>query len=368
MRLQDCAATCGDPTNVSAAPAASPRVAVVIVTYNAHKYVSDCLESVISQHYPDLDLVVVDSGSTDGTADIVREEFPNVRLIESTTNIGYGAGNNLGARSARGDVLVFLNPDAVAEPGWLLALVSGMLADGRNLATSKITLLKDRQRLNTSGNQIHYLGLSFCRGWKLDRSAYSTPELVSGASGAALAITRDLFDRLEGFDEGMFLYHDDVDLSLRALLAGERCMYVPDSVVEHDYELRLSPQKWCWVESHRYAVLLKTYRLPTLLMLLPALVSVELMTLAYLATRGPAYVAAKLASYGWLARNWRAILSARRRAQRLRTIEDRRLLRLLVDRIPFEQLAPAWIARLAGLMVNPVSSAYRRLVISMVRW
>jgi GT2 family glycosyltransferase len=345
-----------------------PSVSVVVVTFNSRAYISACLQSVIAQGYPDLDIVVVDNASADGTAALVRDNFPNVRLIESTINLGYGAGNNVGARAARGDVLVFLNPDAVAEPGWLGALLDGMLTTGYQLATSKITLLKDRQRLNTSGNQIHYLGLSYCRGWKRDRSAFPKPELVSGASGASLAITRALFDRLDGFDEGLFLYHDDVDLSLRALLAGEQCLYVPDSVAQHDYELRLPPRKWWWVESHRYAVLFKTYRVPTLLMLLPGLVLVDLMTVAYLATQGPAYVRAKLASYAWLARHWRSILDARRRTQRVRAIGDRRLLALLVDSIPFEQLAPGWLASLADAIVRPMFSGYRRLVLSVVRW
>jgi GT2 family glycosyltransferase len=343
-------------------------VSVVIVAYNAREYIVDCLRAVLGQQHPDFEVIVVDSASWDGTPDLVRQTFPEVRLIVSPTNIGYGAGNNVGARAAAGDVLVFLNPDTLAEPGWLEALVGGMRAAGRQLATSKITLLKDRQRLNTSGNQIHFLGLSYCRGFKQDRSAYASPELVSGASGAALAITRELFDRLQGFDEGLFLYHDDVDLSLRALLAGERCLYVPDSVAQHDYELRLPPQKWLWVESHRYAVLLKTYRLPTLLVLLPAFALVELMTFAYLATQGPAYVRAKLASYAWLAHNWRAVLQARRRTQGSRAVTDRRLLELLVDRIPFEQLAPGWLARVIDTVLGPLFSGYRRLALSVVRW
>jgi GT2 family glycosyltransferase len=343
-------------------------VSVIVVTYNARRHISACLDSVLAQAYPELEVVVVDNASSDGTAEVVRERFPTVQLIESGSNLGYGAGNNLGARCARGEVLVFLNPDAVAEPGWLQALVDGMCSAGRQLATSKITLLNDPQRLNTSGNQIHFLGLSYCRGFKQDRSAFASPELVSGASGAALAITRALFEQLDGFDEGLFLYHDDVDLSLRALLAGERCVYVPDSVAQHDYELRLPPQKWLWVESHRYAVLLKTYRLPTLLLLLPGLLLIELLTLAYLATQGPAYLQAKLRSYGWLFRNWPSVLHARRRAQHVRAVPDRRLLELLVDRIPFEQLAPAWLAGLVNSLIGPLLTGYHRLALSLVRW
>jgi GT2 family glycosyltransferase len=345
-----------------------PHVSVIVVTYNSAPFICACLRAAIEQTYPAFEIVAVDNASSDGTSALIREQFPGVRLVESSENLGYGGGNNCGARSSSGEVFVFLNPDTIVESGWLEALIDGMTAGGSGLATSKITLLSDPGRLNTSGNQIHYLGLSYCRGWKHPRSAYAKPELVSGASGASLAITRDLFQRLDGFDESLFMYHDDVDLSLRALLAGEQCLYVPDSIAGHDYELRLPPHKWAWVESHRYAVLLKTYRLRTLAMLLPGLLLVDLMTLGYLATQGQEYVRAKLATYGWLTRNWRAIRDARRRTQRQRAIDDRRLLGLLVDTIPFEQLSPAWIARIASALIGPVFAGHRRLVQSVVHW
>ena len=137
-----------------------------------------------------------------------------------------------------------------------------------------------------------------------------------GRFGSGVCDLRDLFQKLGGFDGNLFLYHDDVDLSLRALLAGERCLYVPDAVVAHDYDLTLPPIKWGWVEAHRYAVLLKTFKLSTLLVLLPALLAMDLVTLAYLATRGPAFVRAKFSSYGWVLRNAAPILDRRRRAQR----------------------------------------------------
>ena len=293
----------------------APRVSVVVVTFNARHDITRCLEGVFAQSYADLEVIVVDNASTDGTPDVVRHQFPRARLIVSRRNVGYGGGNNLGAATASGEIIVFLNPDAVPELGWLEHLARAMQQHGRQLATSKITLLRNQERLNSGGNLIHFLGLSFCRGLQAQRSRFATPELVSGASGAAFAISRQLFERLGGFDDTLFLYHDDVDLSLRALLAGEPCLYVPDAVVAHDYSLSLPPIKWGWIEAHRYAVLLKTFSLRTLLVLLPALVLMDLVTLAYLALRGPDFVRAKVSSYAWVVRHAAAIGSARRRAQ-----------------------------------------------------
>jgi hypothetical protein len=113
-------------------------------------------------------------------------------------------------------------------------------------------------------------------------------------------------------------------------------------------------------------MLLKTYRLPTLRILLPGLVLVDLMALAYLARRGPGHVAAKLASYAWLTCHLRSILEARGRTQRLRAIDDRRLLAPLVASIPVEQLAPVWLARVADAIIRALLAGYRRRVLSVV--
>lgn len=348
--------------------AAVTAASVIVLTYNARTFIERCLTALVAQTFVDFEAIVVDNASTDGTADFVRQRFPQVRLVESGMNGGYGAGNNLGVRNARGRTLVFLNPDAVPEPDWLENLFRAMQRHGSRFATSQITLQSDHTRLNSGGNQIHYLGLSFCRGLNAPRTEFNHPELVSGASGAACAITRDLFDRIDGFDETFFMYHDDVDLSLRALLAGEPCLYVPDAVVSHDYELSLPPIKWGWIEAHRYAVLLKAFSLSTLLLLLPALILVDVMTFGHLAIRGPRFVDAKLSSYAWLLRHAESIRQARSRAQSVRAVSDRELLRVLTAQIPYGQLASPTVATLLERVVDPWFRLYHRCVVASVRW
>jgi GT2 family glycosyltransferase len=346
---------------------ADPFVSVIVLTFNARAFVERCLTAVRNQTYARFEVIVVDNASSDGTADFVRERFPQVRVISSSSNDGYGAGNNLGAAHASGETLVFLNPDAVPKSDWLAQLVGSMRRHGRRFATSKIVLQSDPERLNSGGNLIHYLGLSFCRGLNARRTRYNTAELVSGASGAACAISRELFQRIGGFDPSFFLYHDDVDLSMRALLAGEPCLYVPEAVVAHDYDLSVPPIKWGWIEAHRYAVLLKTFHLRTLVVLFPALFLMDFVTLAYLASRGPEFVAAKLRSYGWVVRHARVIVGNRRRAQAVRRFTDRQILSALTDQIPYEQLASPLVAGLAHLLMDPWFRAYRRLSVSILR-
>jgi GT2 family glycosyltransferase len=345
-----------------------PVASVIVLTYNARTFVEHCLSALAAQTWGDFETIVVDNASSDGTAEFVRERFPAVRTLASLRNGGYGAGNNLGASCASGDILVFLNPDAVPESDWLEKLVVGMCSRGRKFATSKIVLQADPERLNSAGNLIHYLGLSFCRGLNSRQSQFNSAEDVSSASGAACAISRELFERIGGFDPSFFLYHDDVDLSLRALLAGEPCLYVADAVVSHDYELSVPPLKWGWVEAHRYAVLLKALRLRTLLLLAPALVLLDVMTFTYLATRGRRFVGAKLRSYTWLLRNAMRIRLARTHAQSVRTVTDREMLAMLTDQIPYAQLASPAVAAAAELLVDPWFRLYHRCVVSLVHW
>jgi GT2 family glycosyltransferase len=345
-----------------------PSISVIVLTYSARQFVSRCLTALLAQTQPDFEVIVVDNASPDRTAAFVRDQFPSVRVVEAAANDGYGAGNNLGARHAAGDVLVFLNPDAVPDVDWLENLISVMQDRGSRFATSCITLQSDTSRLNSSGNLVHYLGLSFCRGLNERRSRFDAVEYVSGASGAACAISRDVFEWIGGFDPTFFLYHDDVDLSVRALLAGVRCLYVPKARVAHDYELSVPPVKWGWVEAHRYAVLLKAFRFRTLMLLLPALLAIDLVTFAYLALRGRAFVSAKLRSYGWVAHHLPTIWRGRRRAQSVRVIADRDLLSILADHVPYEQLAPPVIADGARLLVDPWFRIYRRLLLSIISW
>src|SRR5689334_16249619 len=136
-------AATSDRGNIDAMAGTLPAVSVIVVTYNARPFVCACLEALVAQDYPRLQVIVVDNASSDGTADLVRRRFPSVTVLDSGHNGGYGAGNNLGARIAEGNVLAFLNPDTVPEPDWLPELVRGMRTHGSRWATSKIVLLAD---------------------------------------------------------------------------------------------------------------------------------------------------------------------------------------------------------------------------------
>jgi len=252
---------------------------IIIVTYNHREYLDACLKSVLKQDYPH-EIILVDNCSQDGTVSFVREHFPEVTVVESPDNRGYGAGNNLGVKYACGEYVVILNPDTVVEEGWLSSLLSPLKDQPKVITTSKI-LLYDGLAINTCGNINTITGLTFTRGLGADPSSFPDAEEVSGVSGACFAMRREDYLDLGGFDENFFLYNEDSELSWRAHLRDYRVLYVPTSVVRHDYQLSVSPEKIYFLEKGRYMILRKYFSRRDILLFSPSLLIAELLTLGY---------------------------------------------------------------------------------------
>ncbi len=352
-----------------AAPGTVPTASVVIVNYNGRAHIQRCLQSLLKDDGQEHEIIVVDNGSTDGSAQYVEEAFPEVLLIRNQANLGFARGSNVGARHASGQYVAFLNQDTMVDAGWLQPLVAALEADSEAaLATSKILLSTDPGRVNTCGNEVHLTGLTLCRGMGAHRDAFPDRAEVSAISGAALAVRRDVFDALGGFDETFFMYMEDTDLSWRARLAGYRCLYVPQSVVYHDYALRFGPLKTYYQERNRYLILLKHLRWRTLLVLLPALLLGEAVTWGFVLLRERRRWASKLRAYGWVAQHWGHIMRTRRQVQTLRRVRDRDLIRPLTHRLAYEQIGDDASARLAHAVFDPLFQVLRRLALAVVRW
>ena len=211
-----------------------PDVSVVIVTWNGRPHLDTCLPSVEAQRDVGVETIVVDNGSTDGTADYVRSRYPWVKLVPLTANLGFAGGNNAGVREARGRFVAFLNNDTSADPLWLRALLSGIdEANGFALMTSRIVYMHDPDVIDSAGDGVLRWGGAFKRHHGEPASAAAVTLEVFGICGAACLMPRAVFDDLGGFDEDFFVSHEDVDLSYRARLRGYRCRYVADAVVRH---------------------------------------------------------------------------------------------------------------------------------------
>lgn len=329
---------------VKRGPTGRPEASVVVVTHNSAAWIERCLASLRRQDLKAFyEVIVVDSGSTDETVELVRRAHDWVKLLRAE-NRGFGAACNLGATHARGRVLAFVNPDTETDPGWLRELIAPLAAGGR-ITTSQVRLLGDPDRLNTEGQTLHFTGLGFVRGYRSKAATDAQPRPVPGFSGAAFAVRRKDFQRLSGFDENIFLYADDTELSWRARRAGFEILVAPASVVYHQYRLRLTAEKLQHLETGRWILLRKHYRWWHLLLYLPSLLLVELMGWAFALRLGFSGVAAKA----------RATRDGLRRAARpFRPRPAAPVPSFAARRIPFREAGFGWFVSILGAIPNLV--------------
>ncbi len=343
------------------------RTSVVIVAYNSGRFLRECVASIYSTQ-PQVEVVIVDNASTDGAVETVSVEFPDIRVVRNERNAGFGAGNNLGVARAKGTFLVFLNPDAVVIDGWLEALVHPLVEDSSvGLVTPKVLLRNDPEHINVAGLDVHLSGISMCRGLGLPRSDLDQIAEIAAISGVAVAVRRDVFEAVGGFDKDFFLYMEDVDLSMRVWLAGYRCLYVPRAVVQHDYdEVEVDARKTFWVERGRYLMLLKAFSWRTLLGLLPTLFLLEVITWGWILWRNPRAVLQKLRAYHWMLTRRARIVEKRRQVQTRRVCVDSTFLAHCQWHLAFDQLAGPRMAQVAEIVFSPflrVSSWIMQLVL-----
>jgi len=289
-----------------------PTISVVVVTFRQGEGVRPALEALSAQLRADDELIVIDNASGDDTPRVV-EGAAAARLVSSASNDGFPAACNRGAALASGDLLVFLNPDAVPAPGWRDAIAAPLTDASGWAAWQALVTTEGGTTVNTRGGVVHFTGIAWAGGAGEPiggESALSEPGFVSGA---CLAIRRLEFDRLGGFAGDFFLYHEDVDLSLRVRLAGGSLGVASGARVDHDYEFDKGPEKWRHLERNRWATLIRTYPAALLALLAPALFATELALLLVAAAGG--WLPQKLAAWGDVSRSFGRLRNERNEIQ-----------------------------------------------------
>ena len=270
-----------------------PRLSVVLITWREREAIERTIPALIEQFEEGDELVVSDNDSQDGSLDAVAELAPNATVVRNGDNLGFTGGCNAGAAAASGDLLLFLNPDAVPQPGFVEAIKEPMRAaagsDGgrRWDAWMGLVTSENGRIVNTDGNEIHYTGICWAGGDGRPASqAVDSPQEVPYLSGACLAVPMEVWRRYGGFPPPFFIYHEDVDISLRVRLEGGHVGIEPAAIVDHDYEFTKGAAKWRRLERNRWAVILRNYPTALLLLLLPALLATELAMLVVAAAGG----------------------------------------------------------------------------------
>jgi GT2 family glycosyltransferase len=301
-------------------------VSAVIVNWNGKEVTAECVRSLLAQNHPDLEIIVSDNGSTDGSVEHLRAAFADsVRIIENHANLGFGAAVNRGFQIAHGNYLLFLNNDLTLASDAVAELARELDTDAAiGGAVPKILYHENRDTINSYGVEVNYTGVAYprlidCRD-SHGLASYETP------CGGIFMMRREVYAATGGFDEDFFLYHEDHDLSWRIRLLGWKLVVRPTAVFYHHYHFHKGVRKFYTSEKNRLRMLLKNFSLKTLALIAPGLALVEAAQLAHALGNGWFFL--KLKSYVELLGDWADILKKRRIVQRSRAVSDREITRL----------------------------------------
>lgn len=207
-----------------------PQLSIIVLNWNGLGFLDSCLESVGRQTRVDaIELIVVDNGSTDGSAELVSESFPDARLLKLDHNTGFCHGNNVGMAEASGDLILLLNNDAELAPDFVERLLEGASEyPEHGMFAAKVQQYDRREFFDSTGLLVYPDGVCRSRGWlEKDLGQYDAVEEVLGPNGCAAVYRRAMLDDVGGFDESYFAYLEDLDLAMRGQLRGWRCLYLP---------------------------------------------------------------------------------------------------------------------------------------------
>ncbi|WP_421740933.1 glycosyltransferase family 2 protein [Cellulomonas sp.] len=303
---------------------------VIVLAYGDEPYLAAVVDAVLASTDVRLDLVVVDNGCT---SDAVRElpDLPQITVLRPDRNLGFTGGVNLAAAHARTPTITLLNSDAVVRPDTVALLLAALRDDpGIGVAGSLIVLADDPDVVNSAGNPLHVLGLSWAGSMGERADSFVGTREVTSASGACLAVRLDWWRELGGFPDEYFAYLEDLELSWRTWQRGSRVVVVSEAVTAHHYEFGRSPLKMYLLERNRLILLLTTFEARTLLLISPALLAFEVAIAAVAVLQG--WGGAKARGWRWLVTHRRWVRRRRAEVQASRTVPDRDLARLITDR------------------------------------
>jgi GT2 family glycosyltransferase len=315
-----------------------PTLSVLIVAFESRDDLRQTLPAVLAELADGDELIVVDNRPGDGSLEVVRELAPEARIVSPGRNTGFAGGADAGAEVAQGDLLVLLNPDAVPQSGWGRAIRRPWEEERGWAAWQALVADGTGETINSAGNPIHFTGIVWAGGHGRPLAEAPPAGEVAAASGACLAVPLAEWRRAGGFPAEFFMYHEDVDLSVRLRLAGGTVGIEPAAVVAHDYDFSASADKWRWLERNRLAFLVRTYPGPLLALLAPALLATELALLPVAAAGGwgRQKLRANREFIRWLPR----LLRERRALQRQRTISASEFASALTPDLDSDLISP----------------------------
>jgi len=210
------------------------EVSIVIPNYNGIKFMADCLDALMKQTQEDVEVIVVDNCSKDGSAELVESSYPWAKLVRLEENFGFSRAVNEGIRLAEAPYVILLNNDTEVHMDFAAELLKGIRkSDDIFSASSKMISFHDRERMDDGGDLYCALGWAFARGKDKSISQYERECDIFAACAGAAIYRKSIFDEIGYFDEDHFAYLEDIDIGYRAKIFGYRNVYIPTAVVYH---------------------------------------------------------------------------------------------------------------------------------------
>jgi len=362
-----------------------PKIAIIYLQFYHNKsHIDDAVSALKKLTYPKdrVEFVVVanphpDHGSfvpymEETIMPLSGREIPHVTMLPQKENTGFAGGNNIGTEWAlenNFDYVYYHNNDGFFAATALEPLVETLEADKQIGAAQSLMLLHPETELvNSTGNAFHYLGFGFCNEYRHKIKDLELPPVkeVAYASGASLMVRTELIKKYGAWDHDFFLYHEDLEWSLRLRSQGYKVVLVRDSVFYHKYQFSRSIQKFYWMERNRYGTMLMYFRWPTLILLAPMALSLEIGLWVFAIMGGWAGERWKVYKYWLQWKHWKLWLGKRKKIQRTRKMSDRHMLSYTVPAIKFQDASTD--NPLVRYIANPIMTVYYWIVVKGLIW
>lgn len=208
---------------------------VIIPNWNGAKFLPTCLDALGRQTYPNIEVIVADNASTDGSQALLQSQYPQVKLVQLPKNEGFTGACNAGIRAAKGDYVSLLNNDTEVDEDWAAAVVDAFQRHTEiGIVASKMLLFDKRDHIHTAGDYFTVDGRAGNRGvWQQDAGQFDKEEYVFSACGGSSVYRKTVLDQIGLLDDDFFFSLEDIDLAWRAQLSGWRCLYTPKAIVYH---------------------------------------------------------------------------------------------------------------------------------------
>jgi GT2 family glycosyltransferase len=331
------------------------KVTAIIVNWNDKDVIVECIQSILDQNRNKIDIIISDNGSKDDSVEFIRKRFPSIKIIENGKNLGFGSAINRGLDIAKGDYLLFLNSDLKLHSKCVGELANVLESDSNVGGTiPKILHIDQQNTINSLGVLINYTGIAYPN--LLGQKDPGHQEPFESACGGIFMLKREVYETVGGFDEDLFLYHEDHDLSWRIRLAGWHLKVIPQAVMYHHYKFNKGILKYYSSEKNRLHILLKNMEVKTLALISPALIIVEFSQWFHAAINK--WFLLKMKSYFEILILLPSILTKRKKQKNLRKVPDKEITRIYQGTLAVSGMDNPLLTKL----LSPALSTYWKII------